>query len=64
MSNLVCIKCGIPSTKKYSPDLDIKGIGMCDEHEEEIKLDLLITQFDSKGWDKFEKKYLPKEKKK
>jgi hypothetical protein len=53
-----CIKCGAPATKKYSPDLDVKGIGMCDEHEEEIKLDLLITQFDPKGWEKFEKKYL------
>jgi hypothetical protein len=30
---------------------------MCDEHAEEIKMDLLITQFDKKGWDKFEKKY-------
>jgi hypothetical protein len=37
---------------------------MCDEHEEEIKLDLLIAQFDSKGWEKFEKKYSPKTKKK
>jgi hypothetical protein len=53
-----CIKCGKPATKKYSPDLDIKGIGMCDEHEDEVKLDLLVTQFDPKGWDKFEKKYL------
>lgn len=58
MSDLKCIKCNAPATKKYSPDLDIKGIGMCDEHEEEIKLDLLITQFDPKGWEKFEKKYL------
>ena len=33
---------------------------MCDDHEEEIKLDLLITQFDPKGWDKFENKYLKK----
>ena len=56
-----CIKCGKPATKRYSPDLDIEGIGMCDDHEEEIKLDLLITQFDSKGWDKFEKKYLKKD---
>jgi hypothetical protein len=53
-----CIKCGAPATKKYSPDLDIKGIGMCDEHQEEIRMDLLITQFDKKGWEKFEKKYL------
>jgi hypothetical protein len=52
-----CIKCGAPATKRYSPDLDIKGIGMCDEHAEEIQIDLLITQFDKKGWDKFEKKY-------
>jgi hypothetical protein len=53
-----CIKCGTKATKRYSPDLDIKGIGMCDEHEEEIRMDLLITQFDKKGWEKFEKKYL------
>jgi hypothetical protein len=52
-----CVKCGAKATKRYSPDLDIKGIGMCDEHAEEIKMDLLITQFDKKGWDKFEKKY-------
>jgi hypothetical protein len=56
-----CIKCGASATKKYSPDLDVTGIGMCDEHEEEIKLDLLITQFDAKGWDRFIKKYNPKE---
>jgi hypothetical protein len=53
-----CVKCGAIATKRYSPNLDIKGIGMCDEHAEEIKMDLLITQFDKKGWDKFEKKYL------
>jgi hypothetical protein len=52
-----CVKCGAKATKRYSPDLDIKGIGMCDEHAEEIQMDLLIAQFDKKGWDKFEKKY-------
>ena len=52
-----CIKCGKEATKKYSPDLDVKGIGMCDEHLEEIQLDLLVAQFDPKGWEKFEKKY-------
>ena len=52
-----CVKCGAKATKRYSPDLDIKGIGMCDEHAEEIQIDLLMTQFDKKGWDKFEKKY-------
>ena len=52
-----CIKCNSAATIVCSPDLDVKGIGMCAEHEEEVKMDLLITQFDPKGWDKFEKKY-------
>ena len=52
-----CIKCGAPATKRYSPDLDIKGIGMCDEHQEEIQMDLLITQFMPDGWEIFKKKY-------
>jgi hypothetical protein len=56
MSKETCIKCGAPATKRYSPDLDIKGINMCSEHEEEISLDLMIANFE--GWDKFEKKYL------
>ena len=56
----VCIKCGKTATKVYSPDLDVKGIGMCDEHEEEVKVDLLIANF--QGWDKFEKKYSKKQK--
>jgi hypothetical protein len=64
MKDLTCVKCGIPTTKKFTPDLDVTGIGMCDDHEEEIKLDLLVTQFDSKGWEKFEKKYLSNKKKK
>jgi hypothetical protein len=62
MSDLTCIKCGAPATKRYSPDLDIKGIGMCDEHEEEIRMDLLITHFLPDGWEKFEKKYLKQKK--
>lgn len=51
-----CVKCGKTATKRFSPDLDIKGIGMCDEHEDEIKMDILVASFE--GWDKFEKKYL------
>jgi hypothetical protein len=31
---------------------------MCDEHQEEIQMDLLITQFIPDGWEIFEKKYL------
>ena len=58
MSDLRCIKCGALATKRYSPDLDIKGIGMCAEHTDEIMMDLMVTQFDKKGWEKFEKKYI------
>lgn len=50
-----CIKCGKKATKRYSPDLDIEGIGACDEHKEEISFDILIATFE--GWDKFENKY-------
>ena len=57
-----CIKCGKKATKAYKPDLDVTGIGMCDEHLEEIQLDLLVAQFDPKGWEKFEKKYLKSKK--
>jgi hypothetical protein len=55
-----CIKCGKPATKVYKPDLDVTGIGMCDEHHEEIQLDLLIATFE--GWEKFEKKYFKNKK--
>ena len=54
---MTCIKCGKPATKRYSPDLDIKGIGMCDKHEEEVKTDLMIANFTDDGWEEFEKKY-------
>lgn len=61
MEKSVCIKCGKPAYKVYSPDLDVKGIGMCSEHQEEITLDLMIANFNEKGWEKFEKKYFKKE---
>jgi hypothetical protein len=57
-----CIKCGKPADKKYSPDLDVESIGMCNRHEEEIKINLLIAQFEENGWEKFEKKYLKSKK--
>ena len=55
MSKEICIKCGKPAYRVYKPDLDVKGIGMCANHQEEISLDLMISNFE--GWDKFEKKY-------
>ena len=63
MSNSKCIKCGKSAYRVYSPDLDIEGIGMCSEHQDEITLDLMVANFDSKGWEKFEKKYGKKDEK-
>jgi hypothetical protein len=57
-----CIKCGKPAYKVYKPDIDVTGIGMCSEHQEEITLDLMIANFDEKGWEKFENKYLKSDK--
>lgn len=51
-----CIKCNKKAEFRYSPDLDIKGIGMCEEHKKEIQTDILISNFE--GWDYFIKKYL------
>jgi hypothetical protein len=50
-----CIKCGAEATKRISPDLDIEGIGMCDEHEEEVKLDWLVACYSD--FKKFNNKY-------
>jgi hypothetical protein len=58
---MICIKCGKPATKSYSPDINVEGVGMCNEHSEEIHMDLMICMMEN-GWDYFEKKYL-KEKK-
>lgn len=61
MSNSKCIKCNKPAYRVYRPDLDLTGIGMCSDHQDEITLDLMVANFDEKGWEKFEKKYLNNE---
>ena len=55
---MTCRKCGKPADKVYKPDLDLTGIGMCSEHEEEITLDIMISLMNEEGWKRFEKKYL------
>lgn len=60
--SLKCLKCNNPATRVYRPDLDLTGIGMCDEHKEEISVDLLTAQFIPDGWKWFEKKYFKEEK--
>jgi hypothetical protein len=54
---MTCIKCGAAATKRFSPDLDINGIGVCDLHETEVRNYLMVAQFEKDGWKKFEKKF-------
>lgn len=58
MAKLTCIKCDKPADKVYKPDLDLTGIGMCSEHQEEITMDIMISLMTEDGWKMFEKKYL------
>jgi len=51
-----CIKCGKPATRRISPDLDIDGIGACDEHIDEIRLDIYLA-ISTNNYKRFEKKY-------
>lgn len=60
MSKTTCIKCGKPADKVYRPDLDLKGIGMCNEHEQEITIDILSFVLNEDAYERFEKKYLKK----
>lgn len=55
---MTCIKCDKPADKVYRPDLDLKGIGMCSEHEQEVTIDIIASQINEDGWKRFEKKYL------
>ena len=62
MNKTTCIKCGKPADKVYRPDLDLTGIGMCSEHEQEVTIDIIASQINEEGWERFEKKYLKKKK--
>ena len=51
-----CIKCGAEATARFSPDMDIEGIGACAEHKEEIRNDLFYAVI-LNTWKTFNKKY-------
>lgn len=48
-----CIICSEPATKRFSPDLDIQGIGACDSHLEDVRLSYILLI--SGGIKEFEK---------
>lgn len=37
-----CVKCGKEATRAYSPDIDIKGLGTCEECKEDVGLAYLM----------------------
>ena len=52
-----CLACSKDATVRYSPDLDIKGIGACDEHSEMIRTDIMFCSLDLISWEDFDSKY-------
>lgn len=50
---LKCIICKKKATKRYSPDLDIVGIGSCDKHNRDVFLGyaMLIQGDEEMFWD-------------
>lgn len=52
-----CSKCDKYATGRLSPDLDIKGVGFCDEHEAEVKMEMLVLIFEGEeAYEKMKKK--------
>ncbi len=52
-----CLKCNKESTKRISPDLDIKGVAVCDDCADEVRRDMIIVSFEPKMNKWFNKKY-------
>jgi hypothetical protein len=62
MNNLSCVICGKKAKWRYSPDLDIRGIGACSKHREDVGMAYLIltTNFEdekSKEYHRFIKSH-------
>lgn len=52
-----CIVCGLKATKRFSPDLDIQGIGACKKHIEDVRLAyVMLLQGDEKMYNSYIKK--------
>ncbi len=35
---MTCAICDKPATQRWSPDLDIHGMGSCEDHREEVRI--------------------------
>lgn len=42
---MTCVICGKKAKYKFSPDLDIEGIGACKKHLERVKLGYAVLMF-------------------
>ena len=55
---MTCAKCGKPATKRFSPDLDINGLGACDADVEAVRLAYaMLMMGDEKLYKSFTKKW-------
>ena len=54
---MICIKCKKEATIRLSPDIDIKGISVCEDCKMEVKQDLILSTMGEFGLDYFNKKY-------
>ncbi len=63
-----CIICDKKATKRFSPDLDIRGLGSCDKHENDVQFGyVMLMQGDDKmfeAWLKGMRKAYEKSKRK
>ncbi len=41
-----CQKCDKQAKYFFSPDLDIRGLGACEEHKEEVQMEYFIMMSD------------------
>lgn len=58
-----CIACDKEATKVIRPDLDLTGIGMCEDHEKEVTF-YWVEACVTKDFTKFENKFINNKNKK
>jgi hypothetical protein len=57
-----CIKCGKPTNLRLSPDLDIKGIAVCERCSDDVKKALVIDCYEVGFFNSMVKKWRKEQK--
>lgn len=59
-----CVICDKPATRRFSPDLDIRGLGSCKKHEEIVQIAYsMMMQGDRNMYEQFIRSVRAKQKK-